>query len=54
MLPERWFGAVRARTYGRYCALICAATAVSLAIEMYVLRESGRVSDVITDRKSVV
>jgi len=48
MLPERWFGAVRARTYGRYCALICAATAVSLAIEMYVLRESGRVSDVIT------
>src|SRR5436190_6499196 len=48
MLPERWFGAVRARSFGRYCALICAAMAVSLALEMYVLRESGRVSDVIS------
>ena len=48
LLPERLFGAVRARSFGRYCALVCAAMGVSLALEMYVLRDSGRVSDVIS------
>lgn len=48
VLPERWFGAVRARAFGRYCALMCAALALALALESYLLKESGRIADVLT------
>jgi len=48
MLPDRWLGGVRARSYGRYCGLMCAALGLAFLIELYVLKDSGRVADVIT------
>ena len=48
VLPERWFGAVRARPFGRYCALMCGGMGLALAFEVYLLKESGRLTDVLT------
>jgi hypothetical protein len=48
VLPERLLGAVRSRPFGRYCAMMCAALGFAFLIELYVLRESNRVSDVIS------
>ena len=48
LLPERWFGAVRARPFGRYCALMCGGMGLALAFEVYLLKESGRLTDVLT------
>jgi hypothetical protein len=48
VLPERWFGAVNARAFGRYCALMCGAMGLALALEVYLLKESGRLADVLT------
>jgi len=48
MLPDRLLGPVRARPFGRYCGLMCAALGVAFLVEIYVLRESNRVADVIT------
>lgn len=48
VLPERWFGAVRARPFGRYCVLMCGGMGLALAFEVYLLKESGRLTDVLT------
>ncbi len=46
LIPPRLRAEVRERALGRYFGLMCAAVAVSLAIEVTVLGLSGRVADV--------
>ena len=48
LLPERWLGAVRARPFGRYCALMCGGMGRGAGVEVYLLKESGRLTDVLT------
>jgi hypothetical protein len=48
VLPERWLGAVRARAFGRYCAFMCGAMGAALLLEVYLLKDSGRLQDVLT------
>jgi hypothetical protein len=47
LLPERALGAVRARAFGRYWALMCVAAGLALGIEIVALNESGQLSDLL-------
>jgi hypothetical protein len=47
VLPERLVGPVRARVFGRYCAMMCAALGFAFLLELWVLKKSDRLSDVI-------
>jgi hypothetical protein len=48
LLPERLLGPVKARPFGRYWALMCAAAALSLGIVAALLDESGRLGDLMS------
>jgi hypothetical protein len=47
LFPEGWFGALRMRPFGRYLGLLCAAILASMALEIAVLDESGRIADLL-------
>ncbi len=47
LLPQSARRPLRALAFGRYWAAMCVAAAFSIALELYVLKDSGRVSDVI-------
>jgi len=46
LLPQSWRRPLRAFSFGRYWAAMCVAAAFSIALELYVLKDSGRISDV--------
>jgi hypothetical protein len=48
LLPARWLAPLDARRFGRYWGLLCAAAIATLGLEILVLDESGRVSDLLS------
>ena len=48
LLPERALGAVRARPFGRYWALMCIVAVAAFGIEIIALDGSGRLSDLLS------
>src|SRR4029079_13977206 len=46
MLPQRWRRPLRPLAFGRTWAAMCVAAAFSVALELYLLKDSGRISDV--------
>jgi hypothetical protein len=47
ILPERRFGALRARAFGRYWAFMALAGVVAFGVEVALLNDSGRLSDLL-------
>jgi hypothetical protein len=48
LIPGRWLAPLDARRFGRYWGLLCAAAVAALGVEVLVLDESGRVSDLLS------